>query len=226
MGIQICISVINIHDNLGRVWCACCARKGWRLRRLQPGDLATHGTCGSSSVPLPVGFAALVAAAELWGKFRCISLAGWQDFLNVRSILNVKTGGKRGAPYSLPHWNARHLPQNFIASLRKQFSLHFLYASWQNYCFKFDSNGYSSSIITHVFPRLGSRPQSTLWRIRIQEYQGPQMNNGANSSSIYLSFDVSKLKTSNRGLKPLLFKWIKISMAWQSNTLSLTPTVI
>lgn len=80
-------------------------------------------------------------------SFRCISLAVWQDFLNVRSILHVKTGGKRGALYSLLHWNARHIPQNFIVLLRKQFSLHFLYASWQNYCFKFDSNRYSDQSI-------------------------------------------------------------------------------
>lgn len=95
----------------------------------------------------PCGFCCTRGSSRAVGEFRCISLAVWQDFLNVRSILNVKSGGKRGAPYSLPHWNACHLPRNFIVSLRKQFSLHFLYASWQNYCFKFDSNGYSDESI-------------------------------------------------------------------------------
>lgn len=120
--------------------------------------------------------------------------------------------------HSSLHWNACHIPQNFIVSLRKPFPLHILYASWKNYYFKFDSNWYSAGSnkpslagfpSCAVFPWPASWPQSKFSGTRIETIEGCSKCRKivfvvrwimmSNSSSI--SLYVSRWKSSNWDFK-------------------------
>lgn len=145
---------------------------------------------------------------------------------------------------SFLHWNACHIPQNFRVS--QQFPLQFLYASWKNYCFKFDSNWYSDESIKTPLAVLSSlcsihttSLEPTRQVIRNQNTGISRslanviacicckMNNTINSSVFSLSFHVSKLKTRNCDLKVVFFflNGCKISKKWQTNKQSLSSTL-